>query len=305
MINFVGKKKIFFVISIVLVLGICLFALVGGIPWDLQFQGGTIATITYEGDVDHVELQGAIEESLGGRVALRDLQDAEAGTRSISISSATTVEADRFNSLVDTLNSQFSDHQFTLEEVHAVNAAFDTTFFVKGLAAVAVACLLVILYFALRFRKIGGWSAGLTAVLAALHNGVVALGILVLCRGPLNLYSFAAILAVLAYTAGSTAFLFDRVRENQQVYGKKISACELVNNSINQSLRGMVVSNAVVMVALAAVCVVAWVNQMAVVALILFPLLMGVAATLYTSTCIVGPLWAVWKGHGHSKKAAA
>ena len=84
-------------------------------------------------------------------------------------------------------------------------------------------------------RRIGGWSAGAMAIVALLHDMFVVYGVFVLLRIPLNGNFIAAMLTILGYSINDTVVIYDRIRENSGLYGKKMSLPELVNLSINQS----------------------------------------------------------------------
>ena len=74
--------------------------------------------------------------------------------------------------------------------------------------------MLILLYVAYRFRKIGGLKAGSTAIVALLHDMFVVFGVFVLLRIPLNGNFIAALLTILGYSINDTVVIYDRIREN-------------------------------------------------------------------------------------------
>ena len=305
MINFVGKKKIFFIISTVLIVGIFLFALIGGVEMDIQFRGGSLITLSYQGEVDHSEFQAAAEKLLGDKISLQEQEDSQTKAKNLVVTTAqaTGVDTDQLNAMVDSLNEQFPEAQFAVEEIDTVNPTIGREFFIKCLVAVAFASLLMIVYIALRFRKIGGWSAGAMSVLALLHDVVVVFGVFVIGGIPLNENFIAVVLTILGYSINATIVIYDRVRENRRIYGKKVPLAELVNKSINQSLRRSVNTTISTVIALGVVCVVAYIYQVNSIITFALPLIVGMISGLYSSLCIAGPLWVTWQEHKMAKKA--
>ena len=88
--------------------------------------------------------------------------------------------------MIETLNTTYPDNQFVQQEVSNVNPTIGNEFLAKSVVAVVAACVLILVYVAVRFRRIGGWSAGAMAIVALLHDMFVVYGVFVLLRIPLN-----------------------------------------------------------------------------------------------------------------------
>jgi preprotein translocase subunit SecF len=89
--------------------------------------------------------------------------------------------------------------------------------------------------------------------------------------------------------------MFDRVRENRKLYGKKYTIPELVNVSINQTLGRSIKTTITTGVAVLSMCVVALICGVESIVSFVFPLFVGLLAGAYSSIFISGPLWAMWK----------
>ncbi len=96
-----------------------------------------------------------------------------------------------------------------------------TKFLQKSLVAVVFSLLLILLYIGFRFKKIGGLTGGLMAVLALLNDLMVVFGTFVLLRTPLDGNFIAAMLTILGYSINDTVVVYDRIRENRALMGKK------------------------------------------------------------------------------------
>lgn len=128
------------------------------------------------------------------------------------------------------------DNEVELLDANDVNARSGGEFFAKCIVAAVFAALILIVYIALRFKQISGWSAGVCAVLGLLSTLIVTYGCVVLCRFEIDSNFMAVILTLLGYAVNDTIVIYDRIRENQTLLpGTQIQ--ELVNISDSQSLR--------------------------------------------------------------------
>ena len=209
---------------------------------------------------------------------------------------------ERTAELLAALNEQYPDNNFVQNEVSNVDATIGKEFLLKSVVALVAACVLILLYVAYRFRKIGGLKAGSTAIVALLHDMFVVFGVFVLLRIPLNGNFIAALLTILGYSINDTVVIYDRIRENSALYGKKqMSLVELVNLSVNQSFARSLMTSITTCLALGVVCVVSVIYRLDSIYSFAFPLLFGMVSGVYSTICIATPLWVDWK---NKKKAA-
>ena len=208
--------------------------------------------------------------------------------------------AEQLDSMIETLNTTYPDNQFVQQEVSNVNPTIGNEFLAKSVVAVVAACVLILVYVAVRFRRIGGWSAGAMAIVALLHDMFVVYGVFVLLRIPLNGNFIAAMLTILGYSINDTVVIYDRIRENTGLYGKKMSLPELVNLSINQSFGRSMMTSITTCIALAIVCVVSIIFKLDSIFTFAVPLLFGMVSGVYSTMCIATQLWVSYK----TRKAA-
>ena len=134
------------------------------------------------------------------------------------------------------------------------------------------------------------------------HKVFVVFGVFVLLRIPLNGNFIAALLTILGYSINDTVVIYDRIRENSALYGKKkMSLAELVNLSVNQSFARSLMTSITTCLALGVVCVVSVIYRLDSIYSFAFPLLFGMVSGVYSTICIATPLWVDWK---NKKKAA-
>ncbi|HJD21736.1 MAG TPA: protein translocase subunit SecF [Candidatus Gemmiger faecigallinarum] len=299
-INFVGARKKFYTISCALVVVVLVFAGVFGVSMDVEFKGGAMVTLGYQGEADLNEVQSAVESTLGisDTTVQTGTDISGAQTLTITMPGSNTLTTDDLDALMTDLNAQFPENSFVQNEVSNVDATIGNEFFVKSIVAVAAACVLILIYIAFRFRKIGGWPAGCMAIVALLHDMFVVFGVFVIFRIPLNGNFIAAMLTILGYSINDTVVIYDRIRENTALYGKKMPLAELVNLSINQSFSRSLMTSVTTCIALAIVCVVATVFQIESIFTFAMPLMFGMISGVYSTMCIATQLWVDWKNRG-------
>lgn len=217
-IAFMKNRKIYFGISIGLVVLTVLATLIFGVNLDIQFKGGTIITYSHAGDLDSNTFQKAIEEKLGQKVNIQEQTNVATGNMNyvVSLTSADGLSVEDQGALTESLQQQFPDNAIETFAVNNVNPTIGKEFFAKCLVAVAIAALLMVVYIAFRFRRIGGWSAGVMCVVALLHDVMIVYLTFVLFKFPINDNFIAVVLTILGYSINATIVIYDRIRGKQE-----------------------------------------------------------------------------------------
>ena len=303
-IRFIPNRKKFYGFSCALIAVVLVFCGVFGVHMDVEFKGGSMVTLAYQGEADLNALKSTISGELDqSNLTLQTGSDISGSqTLTVTLPGSQTLTTEQLDNLLTTLNEQFPDNAFTQNEVSNVDATIGKEFLLKSVVALVAACVLIMLYVAYRFRRIGGFKAGATAVVALLHDLFVVFGVFVILRIPLNGNFIAAMLTILGYSINDTVVIYDRIRENSALYSKKqLSLPELVNLSINQSFSRSLMTTITTCCALGVVCAVSIVYRLDSIYTFAFPLLFGMISGVYSTICIATPLWVDWK---QRKKAA-
>ena len=303
-INFIGNRKKFYTFSCALIAIVLVFCAVFGVKMDVEFKGGSMVTLSYEGDVDLPSLKSEIGSQLGqSDLTLQTGSDISGNqTLTVTLPGSQTLTTEQLDDMLTTINEAHPENNFEQNEVSNVNATIGKEFLFKSLVALVAACVLILAYVAFRFRKIGGLKAGSTAIVALLHDMFVVFGVFVILRIPLNGNFIAAVLTILGYSINDTVVIYDRIRENSALYSKKqMGLAELVNLSVNQSFSRSLMTSITTCLALGVVCVVSVIYRLDSIYTFAFPLLFGMVSGVYSTICIATPLWVDWK----SKKKAA
>ena len=303
-INFIGNRKKFYTFSCALIAIVLVFCAVFGVKMDVEFKGGSMVTLSYEGDVDLPSLKSEIGSQLGQNdLTLQTGSDISGNqTLTVTLPGSQTLTTEQLDDMLTAINEAHPENSFEQNEVSNVNATIGKEFLFKSLVALVAACVLILAYVAFRFRKIGGLKAGSTAIVALLHDMFVVFGVFVILRIPLNGNFIAAVLTILGYSINDTVVIYDRIRENSALYSKKqMGLAELVNLSVNQSFSRSLMTSITTCLALGVVCVVSVIYRLDSIYTFAFPLLFGMVSGVYSTICIATPLWVDWK----SKKKAA
>ena len=288
-----------------------IFNVIFGTTLDIQFKGGVMLEYAYSGTIDTSAVESAVESATGQNADVRvyeNLADANGNPEnslSITFAGTDSITVEQQEEIANQIAQAYPDANLRIEETSSVDRTVGTTFFAKCLVAVAITFVLLVIYIAFRFRKIGGASAGIISIIALLHDVVLVYFTFVVFRMPINDNFIAVILTILGYSLNNTIIIYDRIRENRRVLGPKAKTSELVNLSINQTLTRSIYTSLCTFVAIACVYVVGVVYGLSSVTTFALPMMVGILVGCYSSVCITGPLYVMWRNYKDKKKARA
>ena len=281
-----------------------LFNIIFGVELDISFKGGTLLKYSYEGTLDKAAVEEFVTKQDGFADATVDLDESgENGFKSLSISLAEDIDSTVQTSFIGTLKKQFPNNGIKELQTNSLQASYGRAFFAKCLVAVALASLFLVIYVGFRFRRIGGISAGVMALLALLNDVLIAYFAFVVFRIPLNDNFVAVVLAILGYSLNGTLVIYDRIRENRSKMDKKCGIAEIVNVSLNQSFTRNVITSLCVFIAIGTVAVVALFTSLESIISFAIPMTFGVVAGFFSSTFLCTPVWALWVEHSEKRAA--
>ena len=306
-IDFVGKKKIFFGISIgIIVLGI-IFNFIFGTRLDIQFSGGATLTFSYTGEVDQNSLYDFIQEKTTDKITTSFSQDLMGNTGnnvSVQFSGNNSIETEIQKNLESNLQAQYPDNNFVCLEASSVDASMGFMFLLKCLAAVALASILMVIYVTIRFKKIGGLSAGVMALVALFHDVAMIYFMYVIFQMPIDSNFIAVVLMIIGYSLNDTIVIYDRVREQRRLMGRSTDIGTIFNVSCTKTIKRTIMTSVTTFAAILIVYIVATVFNIASVKGFALPMMIGVISGCYSSICIAGPLWVMWQNHKKAKKSS-
>jgi preprotein translocase subunit SecF len=287
MFNIIGKRYWSFLISTVVILIAIISLVTFSLKSGIEFSSGSLVTVSFEQEVSQGELTQELA-SLGYNNAL--IQRTGRGDFIIRTHELT---GDAKTKLEEALANKFEGLNET--EFNSVSPMIATETTQNAAIAVAIAAIGILLYITWAFRRMPKpFHYGTCAIIALLHDALVALGVFSVLGGVLgweiNLMFITGILAVIGYSVNNTVVVFDRIREN---LSKDVKANfeTVVNNSLVETLsRSLNTSLTTLFVVLALLFFVgASIQNFAVV------LLVGIIAGTFSSLGLAPQLLVIWE----------
>jgi preprotein translocase subunit SecF len=291
MINIIGKRYYFFLLSILIILPGLIIIAIDGLNLSIDFTGGTLLEVRFASG----QLPPNAEVfQLYNELGVTDAQVQSTGEGSFVVRSSFLEDTDRA-AIVAAMEERFNDSVEVLR-FDSVGPTIGQEVASRAALAVAVAAIAVVLYITYAFRGIqNAFRYGVCAVLAMLHDVL-----LVLSLGALGAYFFGwqidalfltALLTVIGFSVQDKIVVFDRIRENSNIF-KKLDFEVLVNHSIVQTLQRSINTQLMTV-------------EFMLLALVLFGgvtlqefalvLLVGLLSGTYSSIFIAAPTLVVWE----------
>ena len=292
-INFLSKKNICFVISAVLILGGLAVMGVNGskgkgaLNYSLEFQGGTSITIPMNEALSIQEIDETVKPVVSDVIGSNEIQAQKVDGSNDVIVKTRALDLETREALCQELVEKFGvdENQIAIENI---GAAISSEMRSDAITAVLLAALFMLLYIWFRFKDI---RFATSAVAALLHDVLVVLAFYAVARLSVGSNFIACMLTIVGYSINATIVIFDRIRENLAVAGRKADLQELVNRSITQTLSRSVNTSVTTFITVAVLYIlgVASIREFA------LPLMVGIVCGAYSSVCITGALWYVMK----------
>lgn len=229
-IDFVGKRRTWFMVSLI-VCGISILLPFFGVKFGIDFTGGTEAGVAFQRPVDTERVREAMQAAGFGGSEIKDY--GQPGQYLIRVGNA----ADAPERIMNGLRTSFPDNNITVLKMDKIGPKVGSELRSQALLAVALSIIAILLYIAFRFEFI----YGLGAIIAILHDVIVAIGAVVLVQ-KLGLFTLdvdqsvvAALLTVIGFSINDTVIIFDRIRENKEKH-KNMQFIPLLNLSLNETL---------------------------------------------------------------------
>lgn len=298
LLHFVERRKTYFILSAVLILavpaGMAFFHMTKGssLNYSMEFKGGTSVTVPFEEEFSIKDLdtkvQPVVEEITGDSniqmTKVVDSNDVVVKTRSLELEEREelyTALEEEFG--VDSTKITFENISATISKEMSENAT--------KAVIISIICMLIYIWF--RFKDIRFASS---AILALVHDIIIVFGVYVFTRISVGNTFIACMLTILGYSINATIVIFDRIRENTTSM-KKEPLELLVDKSVTQTLTRSIYSTLTtfVMVFILFLIGVPSIRDFAA------PLMTGIAVGAYTSVCLTGAMWFLFKHFGKKK----
>jgi preprotein translocase subunit SecF len=288
MIDFVGTRKWFFLISGVIILVGVIFLGSAGVQRGIEFTGGTMMTVKFEQEVAQDDLRAAMA-GLGYDDAIIQWSD-EAGA--FIIRTKELLEEDQAV-IQDTLTEEFGS--LTISDIYAISGSIASEIESDATIAVFVAAIGILLYVTWAFRKVmKSFRFGVCAIVALVHDVLIVLGVFsvlgVLFDIEIDAMFITGVLTVIGYSVNDTIVVFDRIRENMlKSPGSPLETT--VNRSIMETLGRSLNTSITTLFVLLALLLLGGTT----ISDFVLVLLVGIISGTYSSICIASQLLIVWE----------
>ena len=290
--HFLKKKNIFFAVSLALILAG--FVVMGinssngkeALNYSLEFKGGTSTSVVFNEDMDLATIDSTVVPVIAEVIGDNQIQCQKVqGSTEVVIKTRTLSVEQR-----EAMNNALVD-KFDVEKEKIVAETISSTISSEmrkdALVAVVVATICMLVYIWFRFKDI---RFAASSVLALVHDVLVVLAFYAIARVSVGNTFIACMLTIVGYSINATIVIFDRIRENLPGLGKG-ALDELVDKSINQTLSRSIFTSVTTFVMVAALYIlgVTSIKEFA------LPLMVGIVCGTYSSVCLTGALWYVFK----------
>lgn len=299
-IDFVGKRKVFFAISLVMILlapvGMGIFSAKDGkaLNYSLDFMGGTSTNVTFNENLTLKEIDSQVKPVFKEVTGDADIQASKvAGGNEVVFKTRSLTLEER-----EELNTKLVE-KFGVDEekitAESISSTISSEMRRDAFVAVVVSTICMLIYIWFRFKDIRFASS---AVLALVHDVLVVLAFYALARISVGSTFIACMLTIVGYSINATIVIFDRIRENMHGMGKNTDLADVVNMSITQTLTRSIYTSFTTFITI----FVLFVLGVPAIREFALPIMAGIICGAYSSVCITGPLWYVMKTRFNRKK---
>jgi len=275
-IDFVGKKTIALIISLVFVFLSILLLIIKGPNYGIDFIGGTIIDIRFEKDIPLDSLRMVLDS-----IGLKDAIIQPSGKNEYLIRTKTSSEA--LKGIRQALEGKLVEmlkEKFEIRQVEMVGPKVGKDLKSKGLKAMVFVLIGLLIYISWRFE----FRFAVGAILALIHDVLITLGAFIFSGREFNLPIVAALLTILGYSINDTIVVYDRIRENMKKTEANLE--KIINRSINETLSRTILTSFTTVIA---VLMLLFFGE-GVVKDLSFTLTIGIIVGTYSSIYIASPI---------------
>lgn len=276
MLNLIKMRKIWYIISIVVIIPGIISLMLNGLNLGIDFTGGNLMEVRFDQPIVVEKVRAVVSsQGLEGSHSIQKI-----GANSYLIRTK-ALNQDESNNLIKALNKDAG--KMTVLRNETVGPTIGKELTVKALLALLVASVLMVIYITIRFE----FKQGIAAIVALLHDALVVLGVFSLFQFEVDSSFVAAILTIIGYSINDTIVIFDRIRENLRSKKKGETLEDLVNVSLWQTMARSINTVLTVVFVLLALYLLGG----STIKNFVLAMLIGVASGAYSSIFNASPIW--------------
>lgn len=292
-INFVGKMRFTFYLSVTVTILAVAYLLVHGLNFGIDFAGGTNVQIKFNQATSIEKIRESLRDI---KLENSEIQQVGSGSDNEYLLRTEHSSSDLkgLSGLIeDSLGAHYGKGSFEVRRVEMIGPKAGVDLRRKGLMAITCAWVGMLLYIAWRYE----FRYALGGIIALLHDVIVTICVFTLIGKEFTLTVIAAVLTIIGYSINDTIVVFDRIRENARKNIKKDLGA-VINESINQTLSRTLLTSLTVVLVLVAL----FLFGGTVIHDFSFILLVGVIVGTYSSIFIASPLVLIWEKYKPAKR---
>jgi len=290
MFDIVKNKKIFYIVSVLVILaGVVSLIVRGGFVPSIDFSGGIECTIETGKAVDATvtaKISDVVATSTGIDKKLISVTKIGDGGTQASIKLSATLDVEKELALKEALVKELAVEKSAIENFESVSASVGKETQNSAILAVSIAVILMLIYITARFEFLSGCAA----VCALIHDVLIMLSFYAIAGLPINTSFVAAMLTIVGYSINATIVQFDRVRENTKLT-RKDAFSVIVNKSVWQTMARSLYTTFTTLVVILALYIMG-VQSIKEFAL---PIIVGLVAGTWSSVFLSGNFWVFFK----------
>lgn len=272
-IDFLGRRKIWYAISVIVLLAGFASLMFRGLNLGIDFTGGNILQLEFTQTVSAEDLRATVSKYVDATPTIQESDNNTFLVRTEDMSEETG------QALLDDIEANLSTFDILRNE--RIGPVIGQELITNAWIALALALLLMLLYITIRFR----FNFAVSAIVPLMHDAFVMLGLFSILQFEVDSTFVAAILTILGYSINSTIVIFDRIRENRELNPKQ-DFNSLVNDSINQTLGRSVNTSLAVLLLIVSLFIFGGDTTRA----FSMALIIGIVSGAYSSVFIAGPI---------------
>ncbi len=284
----IERKKIWFGLSIAIILTGLIVASIAGLNLGIDFTGGTMMQINLNKYVS----VGEVREITSSYDLNADILHVGEQKNEVMIKTTQALNNNQRQEIFNEFKEKYNLVDDDLKQAEQFGPAIGKEMQKKALISIAITALGILIYVSIRFEV----KFGVVSIVALIHDILIVLSIYAIFRIPVNTSFVAAILTIVGYSINDTIVVFDRIRENIK-FMKKKNYNELANTSIKQTLVRTINTSLTTLVTITVLYILG-VESIKEFAL---PLMAGIITGSYSSIFIASPIWASWKNMEKNK----
>lgn len=277
--EFIKHRKIYYIISVVIIVIGLVFSLIGGMNYGIDFTGGTMIQVEMGKQVEINDIEKSLKEfDLNPSIIY-----AGEGNTQVVIKTTEALDNKERAEIIDALADDFGIKDKDILSSEQFGPSVGDELKLNAVKAVVIASIGMLIYIIFRFKS---WKYGMSAIAGVVHDVLMVISFYAIFGFTVNNPFIAAILTLVGYSINDTIVIFDRIRENKHLY-KKDSSLVNIDRSINATLNRTIMTSLTTLVVMIPLCIMVSAS----IREFIIPLMVGVIVGCYSSIFVCSPIY--------------